>query len=213
MKLTYLLAPALIALAACAEPEAAPAPEPQPDPQETATAPAEAAAPHAPTITQLGGDLPTPFPGHDMATLIGPDDTAASVAFIEFVVPAKSPAAPPHTHADEDEYFLVLEGELTFLNGDETITAGPGTLAAMTRGNRHAFWNNSEAPARGLLAVAPGDFASFFDQVVMEIRAQNAADPAAIGGIVAAEAAKHNVIVDMSQLPPELAALMGPPPQ
>lgn len=209
MKIAYLLAPAAVALVACAEPETAPAPEPPPPVEST---PGNSVL-HAPTITQLGGDLPTPFPGHDMATLIGPSDSAASVAFIEFVVPPRSPAAPPHTHADEDEYFLVLEGELTFLNGDQTLSAGPGTLAAMTRGNRHAFWNNTDEPARGLLAVAPGDFASFFDQVVMEIRAQNAADPEAIGGIVAAKAAEHNVIVDMSRLPPELAALMGPPPE
>ena len=209
MQTNFWLAPvAAVALAAaCAEPVAEPAPQ-------TPEAPAAPqAAHHDPKIVQLGGDLPIPFPGHDTAVLIAPEDSAATVAFMEFVVPPKSPAAPPHTHADEDEYFLVLEGELTFLNGDETLTAGPGTLAAMTRGNRHAFWNNTDQPARGLLAVAPGDFASFFDQVVVEIREQNAADPAAIGGIVAATAAQHNVIVDMSDLPPELAALMGPPPQ
>lgn len=211
MKTIFCLVPALAVLAACTDPQT------QSAPQQAAEAQIPAAEPESvlyePKIVQLGGDLPTPFPGHDMSTLVGPGDSAATVAFMEFEVAPKSPAAPPHTHADEDEYFLVLEGELTFLNGEETLTAGPGTLAAMTRGNRHAFWNNSDAPARGLLAVAPGDFASFFDQVVMEIREQNAADPAAIGGIVAAKAAEHNVIVDMSQLPPELAALMGPPPQ
>ncbi len=209
MQKNFWLAPvAAVALAtACAEPAAEPAPQTPETP-----APAQAAH-HEPRIVQLGGDLPIPFPGHDTALLIAPEDSTATVAFMEFVVAPKSPAAPPHTHADEDEYFLVLEGELTFLNGDETLTAGPGTLAAMTRGNRHAFWNNTDQPARGLLAVAPGDFASFFDQVVVEIREQNAADPAAIGGIVAATAAQHNVIVDMSDLPPELAALMGPPPQ
>lgn len=211
MKTIFSLAPAVAILAACTGPDA---PSATQQAAEAQTPPAEAeSARHAPKIVQLGGDLPTPFPGHDMTTLIAPGDSAATVAFMEFEVAPKSPAAPPHTHADEDEYFLVLEGELTFLNGEETLTAGPGTLAAMTRGNRHAFWNNSDAPARGLLAVAPGDFASFFDQVVIEIREQNAADPAAIGGIVAAKAAEHNVIVDMSQLPPELAALMGPPPQ
>ena len=208
MQKIFWFTPAAITLAAaCAEPVA------EPTPQESQHATAAEAIHHAPKIVRIGGDLPIPFPGHDTALLIAPEDSAATVAFMEFVVEPKSPAAPPHTHADEDEYFLVLEGELTFLNGEETITAGPGTLAAMTRGNRHAFWNNTDAPARGLLAVAPGDFASFFDQVVAEIREQNAADPAAIGGIVAATAAEHNVIVDMSDLPPELAALMGPPPQ
>ena len=35
---------------------------------------------------------------------------------------------PPHVHYREDEGFWILEGELTFEVGEETIKAGPGSF-------------------------------------------------------------------------------------
>src|SRR5213080_468459 len=33
---------------------------------------------------------------------------------------------PPHTHADHTDSFFVLEGEVEFTAGDETVVLGPG---------------------------------------------------------------------------------------
>jgi len=63
-----------------------------------------------------------------------------------------------------------------------------------------------------MLIVAPGEFGSFFDEVVMNIREENADSPQRIGAIIAETAATRNVTVDMSRLPAEAAALLGPPP-
>jgi quercetin dioxygenase-like cupin family protein len=45
----------------------------------------------------------------------------------------------PHTHDDHEDAFLVLEGEVEFTVGDDTLRAGPGTLVAAPPGARHCF--------------------------------------------------------------------------
>ena len=46
---------------------------------------------------------------------------------------------PPHTHDDHVDSFYVLEGEVEFTVGDDTVRAGPGTLLAAPSGARHGF--------------------------------------------------------------------------
>ena len=42
-----------------------------------------------------------------------------------------------HQHADEDELFFVVEGELTIELRDGAVTLGPGELAVIPRGVEH----------------------------------------------------------------------------
>ena len=49
-----------------------------------------------------------------------------------------------HVHDDEDDSFFILQGELTFLFGDESQTAGPGTFVFVPPGVRHGFRNDSD---------------------------------------------------------------------
>lgn len=63
-----------------------------------------------------------------------------------------------HSHADEDDSFYVLEGELTFMvDGDEAV-AGPGTFVLVPPGVPHTFANRSDRPARMLNVHAPAGF-------------------------------------------------------
>jgi quercetin dioxygenase-like cupin family protein len=57
------------------------------------------------------------------------------------VAPNNGP--PPHIHPREDEFFFVLEGEVEFQIGDETITARPGTFIQGPRGIAHSFKNTN----------------------------------------------------------------------
>ncbi len=45
----------------------------------------------------------------------------------------------PHTHADHTDSFLVLEGEVEFTAGDETVALGPGGFISSPPGARHGF--------------------------------------------------------------------------
>jgi len=55
----------------------------------------------------------------------------------------------------------VLEGELTFRCGDDTISARPGSCVFIPRGAPHTFVVE-EGPARFLSMCTPGGFERFF---------------------------------------------------
>jgi quercetin dioxygenase-like cupin family protein len=67
----------------------------------------------------------------------------------------------PHTHDDQDDAFLVLEGEVEFTVGDGTVRAGPGTVVSAPAGSRHGF-RSAGGKARVLNFHAPdAGFAAF----------------------------------------------------
>ena len=70
-------------------------------------------------------------------------------------------AAPLHLHRREDEQFLVVDGSVRFVVGDERIDAGPGDLVFLPRGLPHAYLVTSER-ARIVGMATPGGFESFF---------------------------------------------------
>jgi quercetin dioxygenase-like cupin family protein len=45
----------------------------------------------------------------------------------------------PHTHPDHVDSFLVLEGQVEFTAGDETVVLGPGSFVSAPVGARHGF--------------------------------------------------------------------------
>ncbi len=83
---------------------------------------------------------------------------AYSIA-VTWVGPGGGP--PPHVHHREDELFYVLEGELTFVSGSDTFTAGAGAAVYLKKNIPHAFANQSASPAQFLLIAVPGGFENF----------------------------------------------------
>jgi mannose-6-phosphate isomerase-like protein (cupin superfamily) len=63
-----------------------------------------------------------------------------------------------HTHAGEDDAFYIVEGELTFTFGDETVKAPPGTFVLAPPGVEHGFRNDCGRPVRMLNIHAPAGF-------------------------------------------------------
>ena len=68
---------------------------------------------------------------------------------------ADRPIAPLHRHLDDDEAWIVLEGRLGFIRGDERLEAGPGAAVLVPRGVAHAFWNAGAGPARYVIVMPP----------------------------------------------------------
>ena len=64
----------------------------------------------------------------------------------------------PHVHADEDDAFYVLEGEMTFEVDGEAVPAPPGTFVLVPPGVPHAFTNHTDQPVRMLNLHAPAGF-------------------------------------------------------
>jgi len=59
--------------------------------------------------------------------------------FMKFGVVTKPDAEGPplHEHPNEEQFTLVLEGQLHFVLGDEDRVVGPGTLVHIPRNTRH----------------------------------------------------------------------------
>jgi hypothetical protein len=53
-------------------------------------------------------------------------------------------AVPLHSHSVEDEIWYVLEGNITFTIGDQTLEGGPGSFAYIPRDTPHTFQVRSE---------------------------------------------------------------------
>jgi quercetin dioxygenase-like cupin family protein len=82
-------------------------------------------------------------------------------------------APPPHKHQREDEWFYVLDGELTFwLDGDRSV-GGPGSLAFLPKGIPHGFAVTSPDPARFLIGTSPSGFDSFVRAVGTRVESAN----------------------------------------
>jgi mannose-6-phosphate isomerase-like protein (cupin superfamily) len=63
-----------------------------------------------------------------------------------------------HVHDEEDDAFLILEGELTFDLDDGPVAAGPGTFVLVPPGVEHTFANRTAEPVRVLNIHAPAGF-------------------------------------------------------
>jgi quercetin dioxygenase-like cupin family protein len=85
--------------------------------------------------------------------------TNGRVAVTENLAP-RGAGSPLHVHHNEDEWFYVIEGELTFWVGGEVITAPAGSFVYGPRNIPHTFTVTSDQ-ARFLLVVEPAGFEGF----------------------------------------------------
>lgn len=101
--------------------------------------------------------------GEEVTILIdGKKSGGACTQWFEITPPGGGP--PPHHHINEDEFFYVLEGTVSFYD-DRTktwTTAGPGWSAFMPRGSVHTFKNTGETPLKMLITTTPSGFEIFF---------------------------------------------------
>lgn len=62
---------------------------------------------------------------------------------------------PPHTHAEQDEYLLPLDGVIEILVGGKRRMVQPGEVAHLPRRVVHAFFNNTGKPVNALFWATP----------------------------------------------------------
>ncbi|MFP4634234.1 MAG: cupin domain-containing protein [Nitriliruptoraceae bacterium] len=97
----------------------------------------------------------------------GGEDAALSV--VEFTAP-RGLGPPLHQHEDEDELFIVLQGEVAFHTGDQRLVTGAGGLAFLPHGIPHTFQVHSASAS--FVCVTGSDVRSpRFDRMVTELGA------------------------------------------
>ena len=94
---------------------------------------------------------------------IGKADTNGQYGLIEIVVPAGL-GSPWHVHPEEDEWFFVLDGALTFYVGDTRLDLTTGGFAFGPKGVPHTFIGVAPA-TRALVGFSPMQFEGFLREV------------------------------------------------
>ena len=86
-------------------------------------------------------------------------ETGGLYSIVEVLEPLGA-RAPLHLHRKEDEAFYVLEGEMTFHIGEETIKARPGSFVFGPKDVPHTYTVDS-GPAKLLFLLSPAGFEEF----------------------------------------------------
>jgi quercetin dioxygenase-like cupin family protein len=85
---------------------------------------------------------------------------------------------PPHRHRNEDEMFIVLEGQIRFFaNGQWTEPLAPGSIVYTPRGAVHTFQNVGETLCRQWIIATPSGFERFFSRSAEVFAAAGAGGP------------------------------------
>jgi quercetin dioxygenase-like cupin family protein len=125
------------------------------------------AAPAAPRVkvVQPGeGRIGGLAPGVGVVFKIDAEDSGGALSIVEhpFAVGA---LVPPHVHTPEDEYSMVLDGEIGFRSEDEEVVLGAGGYIIKPHGQVHAMWNAGRTPARMIEIISPPGFENFFREL------------------------------------------------
>jgi quercetin dioxygenase-like cupin family protein len=95
-------------------------------------------------------------------------DTNDAVAVLHVTAPKLS-GPPLHRHSREDEWFYVLDGEITFEVDGKRFEATAGVSAFAPRGTVHTFQNFHDEGAHMIVMVTPAGLDRFF----VDLTAQN----------------------------------------
>lgn len=89
-------------------------------------------------------------------------DTNNAFAVVHLTVP-KLAGPPLHRHSKEDEWFYILDGELTWEVDGQRFTGGAGSSAFAPRGVAHTYQNFTDEAAHILVVVTPAGLDRFFE--------------------------------------------------
>ena len=96
-------------------------------------------------------------------------DAGGKLALLEVEIPGGT-LVKPHSHSREDEFSLVLTGEVGVRVGDRVLEAGPGTYLVKPRGTPHAMWNAGSAPVKVLEILSPGGLERYFEELALVLQ-------------------------------------------
>lgn len=86
--------------------------------------------------------------------LVQSHDASGSYTTMEITVPPGE-GANPHSHADEEEQFYVIDGDLTYTIDGTRVEAAAGDFVHIPRGVQHSF-KNGDRQAKLLATFGPG---------------------------------------------------------
>lgn len=131
--------------------------------------------------------------GDEVTVLLSGEQTAGAFTMVQVLTPPGG-GPPPHCHAHEDEWFLILEGRAELWKEGVWSEVPAGTAIFLPRGIPHTYRNCGETPLRMIVHAAPAGFEVFFERMAAACADPGEPDMERIVGI----AAEHGI----SFLPP-----------
>ena len=103
----------------------------------------------------------------------------------------------------------MTDGHVGFVLGDDTLTAGPGSVVRKPRGQWHTFFNAGDIPARLLELISPAGLEAYFEELVPLLPPDGPPDIEAMAEL----SAGYGLEMDFGSLPGlvEHFGLAGPP--
>jgi quercetin dioxygenase-like cupin family protein len=137
------------------------------------------------------------------------EHTNEQLSIVEHPFPVGA-LVPPHLHTREDEYSIVLEGEIGFRSGEREAVLGAGGYITKPRGELHTMWNAGKIPARMIEVISPAGFEHFFREL-----SELAASGPPSGEQMLAIAASYGLQFGAADWLPDVIERYGltPPPQ
>jgi mannose-6-phosphate isomerase-like protein (cupin superfamily) len=114
-----------------------------------------------PTTTRLGQPRFGPHGGR--YKIIATGDSTRGTFFGLEIVEGPGGGTPLHCHSREDEFFHVVEGQLSVFAGGKTVQLSAGQSFFAPRGIPHSFKNCTSAPVKFLCFCTPPAIEEFFD--------------------------------------------------
>ncbi|GLZ50158.1 hypothetical protein Acsp06_63430 [Actinomycetospora sp. NBRC 106375] len=99
--------------------------------------------------------------------------SGGALAMVEHPFPVGA-LVPPHRPTREDEYSIVVEGEIGFRSEDREVVLGPCGYIVKPRGEMHTMWNAADRQARMIEVISPAGFEGFFGELADLV---NSGDP------------------------------------
>jgi quercetin dioxygenase-like cupin family protein len=97
--------------------------------------------------------------------IISGKQTGGAYAVIDMLVPSGG-GPGPHSHADIQELFYVVDGEIDFKTEAGKYTAKKGAFVNIPKGGEvHCFRNTSDEMAHLLCTVIPSGLDEFFEEI------------------------------------------------
>ncbi|MFD1874933.1 cupin domain-containing protein [Hymenobacter bucti] len=109
--------------------------------------------------------------GDTYRILVSGKDTAGAFATIDMLIPPGG-GPGPHAHADFEESFYVIDGEIEVKSEFGNFLAGKGSFIRIPKGGVvHGFKNESQQMAHLLCTVVPAGLETLFEEIGQPVAA------------------------------------------
>jgi quercetin dioxygenase-like cupin family protein len=105
--------------------------------------------------------------GDVLSVLVAGEHTGDALTVMYDVTPPGG-GPPLHRHSREDEFFLVVEGRISYFVDDVWTEIGPGGAVYFPRGTAHHYKNVGDTPSAHWILTSPSGFEHFFAECAEE---------------------------------------------